>query len=90
MLYVPKISQNLASVGQLLEVGYSLSFNDGLCNIKDEGILLLSVKMMNKSFNLDWNESFMSVSMCVNVDSSLWHQRMGHFNQKTLKKMVDL
>ena len=30
MLYVPKINKNLVSVGQLLEFGYLLSFNDEL------------------------------------------------------------
>ena len=91
VLYVPKITLNLVSVGQLLESGYSLSFKRGLCKIKDsQGTLLLSVKMMNRSFNLDWNDSYMSVNMCVNAESSLWHKRMGHFNQIALKKMADL
>ena len=66
MLYVPKINQNLVSVGQLLESGYSLSFNDGMCNIRDKmGILLLSAKMMNRSFNIDWKEACLSVNTCV-------------------------
>jgi hypothetical protein len=53
-------------VGQLLESGYSLSFNDGMCNIRDKmGILLLSAKMMNRSFNIDWKEACLSVNTCV-------------------------
>jgi hypothetical protein len=91
MLYVPKINQNLVSVGQLLESGYSLSFNDGMCNIRDKmGILLLSTKMMNISFNIDWKEACLSVNTCVYTDSVLWHKRLGHFNYTTLKRMVDL
>jgi hypothetical protein len=69
MLYVPKINQTLVSVGQLLESGYSLSFNDGMCNIKDNmGILLLSAKMMNRSFNIEWKEACLSVNTCVYID----------------------
>ena len=53
MLYIPKINQNLISVGQLIEFGYSIFFNDGVCDIKDKKeMLLLSVRMMNKSFNV--------------------------------------
>jgi len=35
MLYVPKINQNLVSVRQLLKSDYSLSFNDGVCDIRE-------------------------------------------------------
>jgi hypothetical protein len=66
MLYVPKINQNLVSVGQLLESDYSLSFNDGMCDIRDKkGILLLSAKMVNRSFNVNWKEVCLSVNTCV-------------------------
>jgi len=69
VLYVPKINQNLVSVGQLLESGYSLSFSDGMCNIRDKmGILLLPAKMMNRSFNIDWKEACLSVNTCVYTD----------------------
>ena len=78
MLYVPKINQNLVSVGQLLESGYSLSFNDGMCNIKDKmRILLLFTKMMNRSFNIDWKEACLSVNTYVYTDYILWHKRLG-------------
>jgi len=91
VLYVRKINQNLVSVRQLLESGYSLSFNDGICNIRDKiGILLLPVKMMNRSFNIDWKEACLSVNTCVYTDSILWHKRLGHFNYATLKRMADL
>jgi hypothetical protein len=53
ILYVPKINKNLISVGQLIESGYSILFNDGVCDIKDKNrVLLLSAKMMNRSFNM--------------------------------------
>ena len=52
---MPKINQNLVSVGQLIESGYSIVFNDGVCDIKDKNrVLLLSAKMMNRSFNVNW------------------------------------
>ena len=91
VFYVRKIKQNLVSVRQLLEFGYSLYFNDEMCNIRDKiGILLLSVKMMNRSFNIDLKEACLSVNTCVYTNSILWHKRLGHFNYTTLKMMVDL
>uniref|UniRef100_A0A2N9HWE6 Uncharacterized protein n=1 Tax=Fagus sylvatica TaxID=28930 RepID=A0A2N9HWE6_FAGSY len=36
VLYVPSLSQNLPSVGQLLRKGYSLLFDDGECTVYDK------------------------------------------------------
>ena len=36
VLYVPSLSQNLLSVGQLLRKGYSLLFDDGECTVYDK------------------------------------------------------
>ena len=80
MLYVPKINQNIVSVGQWLESGYSLSFNDGMCNARNKmGILLLSTKMMNRSFNIDWEEACLSVNTCIYTDFVLWHKILRAF-----------
>jgi hypothetical protein len=90
ILYVPKINQNLVSVGQLIESGYSIFFNDGVCDIKDKkGVLFLSAKMMNQSFNFNWNEVCLSANTFENNESLLWHKRLGHFNYATLKRMAD-
>jgi len=35
VLYVPEINQNLLSVGQLLEKGYKVLFEDKFCLITD-------------------------------------------------------
>lgn len=44
VLYVPDIDQNLLSVGQLVEKGYSLVFKNGSCIIEDfHGLKIISV-----------------------------------------------
>jgi len=54
VLFVPEIDQNLLSVGQLLEKGYSFVFKDKLCSISDPaGLEIFTVKMKGKSFSLD-------------------------------------
>nr|KYP72493.1 Retrovirus-related Pol polyprotein from transposon TNT 1-94 [Cajanus cajan] len=54
VLFVPEINQNLLSVGQLLEKGYKILFEDKMCLIKDaSGHDLFKVKMKGKIFSLD-------------------------------------
>jgi len=54
VLYVPKIDQNLLSVGQLLEKDYIVVFKDKTCEVFDTtDIKLMSIKMKDKSFSTD-------------------------------------
>ncbi|KAJ9678655.1 hypothetical protein PVL29_020743 [Vitis rotundifolia] len=54
VLYVPEINQNLLSVGQLLEKGYKVLFEDNHCMIADaQGREVFIVQMKGKSFALD-------------------------------------
>jgi len=54
VLYVPEIDQNLLNVGQLLEKGFKVLFQDKSCMIKDvEGRDMFKVKMKSKSFALN-------------------------------------
>jgi len=54
VLYVPDIDQNLLSVGQLIEKGFKVSFENQLCLIFDiTGWEILRVKMRGKSFSFD-------------------------------------
>ena len=90
VFYVPKINQNLVSVGQLIESGFSIFFNR-VYNIKDKNrVLMHSAKMMNISFNVDWKEVCFSANTYENNESVLWHKRFGHFNYASLKRMADL
>ncbi|KAJ0105786.1 hypothetical protein Patl1_18156 [Pistacia atlantica] len=45
--FVPNLGYNLLSVGQLMAGGYSISFDDGACVIKDKqsGQTLINVNM---------------------------------------------
>ena len=54
VLYVPEINQNLLSVGQPLEKGYEVLFEDNHCMIVDaQGKEVPIVQMKGKSFVLD-------------------------------------
>jgi hypothetical protein len=62
VLYVPDIDQNLLSVGQLMEKGFKLRFEDQWCLIKDNlGNNVFRVKMKSKGFTLNLMEKEQSV-----------------------------
>ncbi|KAL0558913.1 hypothetical protein IC582_003500 [Cucumis melo] len=52
--YVPDIGYNLLSVGQLMESGHSILFDDGACLIKNKqtGRVLAKVKMTQRKFQM--------------------------------------
>ncbi|KAK8947207.1 hypothetical protein KSP39_PZI006814 [Platanthera zijinensis] len=101
--YVPGLSQNLLSVGQLLHKGYKLIFEGNECIIWDtqKEQLITVVKMSkNRIFPISMplgsqNSSFEASSSIANtatshVDSMLWHFRCGHLNFGDLVKLKTL
>ncbi|KAL0551708.1 hypothetical protein IC582_010797 [Cucumis melo] len=88
--YVPDIGYNLLSVGQLMESGYSILFDDGACLIKNKqtGRVLAKVKMtQSKMFPLEVSnvKSFALTATATNTtknNSKLWYLRYGHLNIK--------
>ncbi|XP_069148053.1 uncharacterized protein [Solanum lycopersicum] len=89
VMFVPSLSHNLLSIGQLMISGYSISFDDGVCTIKNKksGKTIAKVPMINnKMFPLEVS----MVEKCVMVASGddetrLWHLRYGHLNVNELK-----
>lgn len=68
VLYVPDLSQNLLSVGQMLEKGYSLQFKNNICTIYNgQEAEVLSIKMKKKIFAMNWNEAEPHVSDATEV-----------------------
>ena len=88
VLYVPKIDQNLLSVGQLIEKGFKVIFEDKWCLIKDaKGRDVFRVKMRAKSFALNlMEEEHIAFSSTTN-NAELWHKRLGHFHHAGLLYM---
>ncbi|CAL2257637.1 unnamed protein product [Prunus armeniaca] len=89
VLYVPNLAQNLLSVGQLLQKGFSVKFDDDHCVISDKknNIVVAKRKMMaNKVFPLIMTSKENYVLKAENVEEShLWHMRYGHLNQRSLQ-----
>ncbi|KAL6351339.1 hypothetical protein AAG906_035131 [Vitis piasezkii] len=76
MYFIPSLTQNLLSVGQLMVSGYSILFDGATYVIKDKKSdqIIVDVQYgINKLFPLE-----MSMSL-------IWHLRYGHLNVKGLK-----
>jgi transposase InsO family protein len=88
VLYVPEIDQNLLSVGQLIERGYKVLFENESCLIKDsDGKDIFKVKMRGKSFALNpLEEEQIAFQMKENV-TDLWHKRLGHYHHQGLLQL---
>ncbi|KAA8547153.1 hypothetical protein F0562_003581 [Nyssa sinensis] len=81
VLYVPEIDQNLLSVGQLIEKGLKVIFEDRHCLIKDAaGHEMFKVKMRGKSFSLDPMEEKQAAFPISKSTTQVWHKKLGHFH----------
>uniref|UniRef100_A0A803L8C4 Uncharacterized protein n=1 Tax=Chenopodium quinoa TaxID=63459 RepID=A0A803L8C4_CHEQI len=88
VLYVPNLTHNLLSVGQLVQRGYSANFDNGECIVTDKksGTILAKVQMAdNKVFPLHMPQKKLALQANVMDESYLWHLRYGHLNQKGLQ-----
>ncbi|KAL4272302.1 hypothetical protein GQ457_13G009650 [Hibiscus cannabinus] len=88
--YIPSLSQNLLSVGQLMATGYSIMFDDASCVIKDKKKIdqtIVDVRMTpNKLFPLVISEvENHALAVKETSESRLWHLMYGHLNIKGLK-----
>ncbi|XP_016690738.1 uncharacterized protein [Gossypium hirsutum] len=77
VLYVPGIDQNLLSVGQLLEKGYSLVFESKICMIKNAaGEVLTTIAMQDRTFIVDVNQLQARAYASQTDEANLWHRRL--------------
>ena len=79
VLFIHDIDRNSLSVGQLIEKGFKVSFENKHCLIHDaNGQEFLRVKMRYKSFSFDpIEEKHAAYSIEENVTQK-WHKRLGH------------
>ncbi|KAG6535304.1 hypothetical protein ZIOFF_000269 [Zingiber officinale] len=88
VLFVPEIYQNLLSVGQLIEKGFKVVFEDNFCLIKDAANQdIFKIKMKGKSFALKpLEEEQTAFSIRENV-TEIWHKRLGHYHHQGMLQM---
>jgi len=87
-LFVLELDQNLLRVGQILENGFKLFFEDKACLIIDpSGQELFRIKMQGKSFSLNPMEEEQIAFPSQSSVAETWHKRLGHFHHRALLYM---
>ncbi|KAK2977872.1 hypothetical protein RJ640_020216 [Escallonia rubra] len=92
VLLVPDLEQNLLSVGQLVEHGYMVHFEDNGCKIYDkrDGKKVMANVKMEKSRNFPISfhyPRYNALKVEVKNESWLWHKRYGHLNFQSLRSL---
>ncbi|CAD7083583.1 unnamed protein product [Hermetia illucens] len=92
VLYVPKIRKNLFSVGVCTDKGFDVLFKGKLVTINRDGEAFgVGVQQDNQIYRMLFKVRKPSVAREANVSTvnlRVWHERMGHVNNKVLRKMT--
>ena len=94
VLHVPDICKNLISSSMLSENGFKLVFESNKFVFMKNEMYVGKRYMTNGLFNMnemtikrDFNNNKASTSVYLIESFTLWHDRLGHVNNKTLKKV---
>ncbi|RDX99014.1 hypothetical protein CR513_18002, partial [Mucuna pruriens] len=88
VLYVPKIDQNLLSVGQLIETKFKVYCEHQHCLIYNiVGREFLKVKIRDKNFSFNLTQKEQATYYTQVSPTELWHKRLGHCH---LERMLNM
>ncbi|CAL9237510.1 unnamed protein product [Arabidopsis halleri] len=89
--YVPELSNNLLSLGQLQERNLAILIQDGVCKIyhPSRGLIVETPMTANRMFVI--LAQLVGLDSCLQVaassDTHLWHCRFAHLNYKSLQML---
>lgn len=91
--YVPQLTHNLLSVGQLMDNGFDVNFSRSECKITslDDGALVACVQMTaRRLFLLELTDMGFAQAVLSTEDvARLWHHRYGHLGDGRLQQLKD-
>ncbi len=94
VLHVPTITNNLVSIGQIVEQGLHMTFNPNGCfvqDMKNQGKLIAKGERSGWMFTLDVNMLEVNSMLFTHGKGvgniGIWHKRVGHVNFQHLKLM---
>ena len=93
VLYVPGISSNLLSLGQLLQKGFKITMEDMMMLVYDKtrNLIIKTPLTRNRTFKIGTQAlEHECLSAVSNKEEWLWHYRLGHLNFKDLAQMHKL
>ena len=93
VLYVPKVRNNLFSVGVCTSRGFEVSFASEYVVLTDNNkIVATGVKQSNEIFRMFFRVKNARSAGEVNVTTTnlkLWHERLGHLNKRAICDLVN-
>lgn len=90
VLYVPKLKKNLFSIGTTTNKNLKVIFQGDKMEIHGTRLLATGIKQANQCYKMLFKPTN-NLQANVSTTSSimLWHERLGHVNFQTLKKMAE-
>ena len=92
VLYVPELAYNLVSVSKATDAGKTVHFDDATCEFRNESDEVFAVGAREGSlFYLKVARKSQEGASVAHKQNKkrLWHQRFGHLNEQSMKKLVD-
>jgi hypothetical protein len=91
--FIPRLTTNIMSTGQLDEIGYKINIDTGMMKIREPGgVLLAKVKWeANRLYLLHLKLMQPTcLAVCGHDDEVVWrwHERFGHVNMAALRKLA--
>jgi ribosomal protein L15 len=89
--YIPRLTTNIVSVGQLDETGHEVVIKDGVMKVWDpSGVLLAHApRKGNRLFVLDIPVTQpVCLASCTEDEAWRWHARFGHLNFQALRTLA--
>jgi hypothetical protein len=89
--YIPRLTSNIISIGQLDEAGYKINIDDGVLRIRKQSRRLLArvPRRPDRLYVLDLD---VARPVCLAArgkeEAWRWHARMGHINMNALRKLA--
>ncbi|KAL0447542.1 UNVERIFIED_CONTAM: Retrovirus-related Pol polyprotein from transposon TNT 1-94 [Sesamum latifolium] len=88
--YIPKMKNNILSIGQLMESGHKVNMEDKYLWLRDHDDRLVAKVAMtsNRMFKLNVKTAEAKcLQACINDSSWIWHMRFRHLNFEGLKML---
>ena len=88
VLLVEGLKYNLLSVSQLCESGHEVTFTSKGCTVKKAGSAIVVAKGSRTEGNLyQLGDKDDACLIGVEDQNQLWHRRLGHINQKSMREL---
>jgi len=90
VLHVPKMKNNFISVSKLILEGFKVEFYKDGCKVNNARGIVVAQARRDKNLyllNMKVHKDMAHITNSLEESAMLWHERFGHFNMASLKKL---